>query len=248
MIVVRMVLAACLLALCACASAPPGKRLAAVPDFAPPTGGVAVVDIEAELGQLTTRGHVAHDPSLSAAAAAGLREALVGELAARGVEARAIVMPLADPEGDALGDAAQLRALLALADLRAAVHEAGLAPHRAALAGRPIRFADALRDATGTDHVLVGVASGTYATQNRRLTQAVGAAMTVGVGFGYMPSSGGQYVVLGLYDLGEDRLLWIHKDDFVRYSLRRETDRARIARQLLAPLTADANEDGEGGQ
>ena len=237
----RAALAALFLALCACASAPPGKRLAAAEGFVLPDRGVAVLAVDAQLGRLTTRGHVAHDAALSEDAADGLQDALLAALRRDGVPARAAAF--APPGGDdPEAENARLRALLALGDLRVVVHEAGLAPHRSALAARPIAYPEALRAAAGADHVLVAVASGTYATRNRRLAQAAGTAMTVGVGVGYTPSSGGQYVVLGLYDLEADRLVWVHKDDFIRYSLRREDDRARIAKQLLAPLTEGAGD------
>ena len=243
MIYARAALAACLLALCACASAPPGKRVAAVEDFSPPRD-VAVLPVEAVLGALTTRGHVAHDEAWSAEAADGLQAALLSTLREDDIAARAIGFAVTDGT-DLEAENAGLRARLALGDLRVLVHEAGLAPHRSALASRPLPYAEALREAAGADHVLVAVASGTYATRNRRLAQAAGTAMRAGVGVGFTPSSGGQYVVLGLYDLDQDRLVWVHKDDFIRYSLRREADRARMARQMLAPLTADEEDDEE---
>jgi hypothetical protein len=222
-----MALAGLVFMVAGCSSVPEGQRVAAAQGFAVQGASVAVLDVHAEIGLLSAGDEYRFDQALSATASNALHVALVADLRDAGVTARQVVLE---------GQEMPVEAVLALEDLYEIVHNEGLSSNKADLTAGSPRFPEALADLVEADYALVTVASGAYSTGGRRLSQAAGAALAVGVGFGYVQAGGGQYAVVGLYDLDAGRLVWVHKDAFGQPSLRDTASAAEVADKLLAPL------------
>lgn len=217
-----------LLATAACSSVPQGQRVLRADGFGGLAAPVAVLDVAATIGGITADGTFEPDPAASEASADALQGALVRALRARGVEARPVVLA---------GRSLPAGAVLALDELYDQVHEEGLAARGRGLGASSVGSTGALSELVEEDYVLVPVASGAYSTGGRRASQAAGALLAVGLGVGYVQSGGGQYAVLGLYEVDSGELVWLHKDAFGRPSLKDAGAADAVANMLLEPLS-----------
>ena len=213
--------------LAACSSVPQGQRVAATEDVALKSARVAVLDASASIGTLTSGGDFVPDEEASARLGPAIQAALTDALRDRGIAADVRVLN---------GSPLPPEAVVVVEDLYDAVLEEGFAAPDAAMSAFEPRFPLAIAAVIDADYAMVPLVSGAYSSGGRRLSQAAGAVLAVGAGIGYLQSGGGQYAVVGLYDVAEDELVWVHKDAFSKPSLRDEGAMETLADRLLAPL------------